>query len=357
MKNKSMKKLWSVCLCVAMAASLLTGCGSSGEAQPDAGATEAAPAEAGSNEEATAADSAAPEESEAPAESEADSESTGKIKIGWTDANLSNESNAICADAAIARAEELGVELIVNDGEGTADKQIAQCESFVSQGVDAVIISPYDFDACVTAAQVCVDAGVPVFVAKGLIADMDVVETYVGSNDYNAGKMEMEYIADLLNGEGNIVIIEGPTGVTGAVLRNDGINDVLAENPGINVLYSQPADWYRDKAMELMENWLQLGADIDAVVSHNDEMALGAYDALEAAGITDVPVIGIDGIQAAVESVGAGKMKASILQDSKTIGAKAVDVAIDLANGKEVDKEYDIPYQLIEKDNYTDFLE
>ena len=85
-------------------------------------------------------------------------------------------------------------------------------------------------------------------------------------------------------------------------------------------------------------------------------MALGAYDALEAVGITGVPIIGIDGIEAAVKSVGEGKVTASILQDSKTIGAKAVDIAVDLANGKTVEKEYDIPYQLITKENYTDFL-
>lgn len=317
------KRLISVCLCVVMIAACLMGC-KSGETKET--------------------------------KSENKESKKDKIVIGWTDANLSNESNSLCANAAIERAKELGVELIVNDGEGTSDKQIAQCESFVAQGVDAVIISPFDFDACVTAAQVCVDAGVPVFVAKGTIADMSVVETYVGSNDFNAGVMEMEFIADLLDGKGNIVIIEGPTGVTGAVLRNDGIQSVLEKNPDINVLYSQPADWYRDKAMQLMENWIQLGADIDAVVAHNDEMALGACDALEAAGIKDVPIIGIDGIEAAVKAVGEGKVTASILQDSKTIGAKAVDIAVDLANGKKVDKEYDIPYQLITKDNYTDFL-
>lgn len=319
------KRLVSVLLCAAMVAAMAAGCG-----QQESGSDSSGDAGGGSDDD--------------------------KIVIGWTDANQSNESNALCVDAAVAKAEELGVELIVNDGEGTSDKQISQCESFVSQGVDVVIISPYDYDACVTAAQVCVDAGIPVVLAKGTIANMDIVDTYVGSNDYNAGVMEMEYIADLLGGKGNIVIIEGPTGVTGAVLRNDGINDVLEDYPDIKVLYSQPADWYRDQAMQLMENWLQVGTDIDAVVSHNDEMALGAYDALEAAGITDVPVIGIDGIQAAVESVGEGKMSASILQDSNTIGAKAVEVAVDIANGKEVEKEYDIPYQLITKDNYTDFL-
>ena len=315
------KRLLSICLCVIMTAACFTGC----------------------KGESKVADTNKKEDNE-------------KIVIGWTDANLSNESNALCANAAIERAKELGVELIVNDGEGTSDKQISQCESFVSQGVDAVIISPFDYDACVTAAQVCVDADIPVFVAKGTIADMSVVETYVGSNDFNAGVMEMEYIADLLDGKGNIVIIEGPTGVTGAVLRNDGINSVLEKNPEINVLYSQPADWYRDKSMQLMENWIQLGTKIDAVVAHNDEMALGACDALEAAG-KDIPIIGIDGIGAAVKAVGEGKVTASILQDSKTIGEKAVDVAVDLANGKKVEEEYDIPYQLITKDNYKDFLD
>jgi inositol transport system substrate-binding protein len=337
------KKLMSVILSTAMMVTMLTGCGNTAPASQTPAPAEEVKQEPAAEEAATPSDETAAKKD--------------KIVIGWTDANLSNESNAICANAAIEYAKQFdNVELIVNDGEGTADKQIAQCESFVAQGVDAVIISPYDFDACVTAAQICVDAGIPVFVAKGLIADMSVVETYVGSNDFNAGTMEMQYIADLLGGKGNIVVVEGPTGVTGAVLRNDGIHSVLENYPEINVLYSQPADWYRDKAMELMENWIQLGADIDAVVSHNDEMALGVYDALEAAGITDVPVIGIDGIEAAVISVGEGKMKASILQDSKTIGEKAIDVAISLANGETVEKEYDIPYQLILQENYEDFL-
>lgn len=330
------KKLVGVLMCTVLATTMVFGCGTSKDEPKD--------------------DTAKTEDDAS--KNDADSKGEGdKIVIGWTDANLSNESNAICANAATEYAKQFdNVEFIVNDGEGTADNQIAQCEAFVAQGVDAVIISPYDFDACVTAAQVCVDANIPVFVAKGLIADMSVVETYVGSNDFNAGTIEMEYIADLLKGKGNIVVIEGPTGVTGAVLRNDGIAETLKKYPDIKTLYSQPADWYRDKAMGLMENWIQLGADIDAVVAHNDEMALGAYDALEAAGITDVPVIGIDGIEAAVVSVGEGKLAASILQDSKTIGEKAIDVAIDLANGKTVEKEYDIPYQVITKDNYKDFL-
>ncbi len=173
----------------------------------------------------------------------------GKIKIGLPVANMSNESNAIYADAAVAYAAKFdNLELIVVDGAGSSEKQVAQCENFVAQGVDCVILSPFDFDGCVPAAQVCVDAGVPVFTSKGIIASQDIVATYVGSNDLNAGIMEMEYVAEQLGGKGNIVIIEGPTGVTGAVLRNEGIHQTLEKYPDIKVLYTQPADWYRDQA-------------------------------------------------------------------------------------------------------------
>lgn len=281
-----------------------------------------------------------------------------KIKVGLTVANMSNESNAIYADAAVAYAATIdNLELIVLDGAGSSEKQIAQCENFVAQGVDCVILSPFDFDGCVPAAQVCVDAGIPVFTSKGIIAAQDIVSTYVGSNDLNAGIMEMEYIAEQLGGKGNIVIIEGPTGVTGAVLRNEGIHKTLEKYPDIKVLYTQPADWYRDQAMSLMENWLQLDAKIDAVVAHNDEMALGAYDALVAAGKDkETIVIGIDGIDAAFKSVKEGGLKASILQDSKTIAEVSIDVALKLAAGETVEPQYDIPYALVTIDNVDEYL-
>ncbi len=282
----------------------------------------------------------------------------GKIKIGLTVANMSNESNAIYADAAVAYAAKFdNLELIVVDGAGSSEKQVAQCENFVAQGVDCVILSPFDFDGCVPAAQVCVDAGVPVFTSKGIIASQDIVATYVGSNDLNAGIMEMEYVAEQLGGKGNIVIIEGPTGVTGAVLRNEGIHQTLEKYPDIKVLYTQPADWYRDQAMSLMENWLQLDTQIDAVVAHNDEMALGAYDALVAAGKDkETLVIGIDGIEAAFKSVKEGGLKASILQDSKSIAEVSIDVALKLAAGETVESKYDIPYALVTIDNVDEYL-
>jgi ABC-type sugar transport system substrate-binding protein len=106
-----------------------------------------------------------------------------------------------------------------------------------------------------------------------------------------------------------------------------------------------------------MENWVQLNSQINAVVAHNDEMALGAYDALKAAGKADnIFIIGIDGIAAAFQSVKDGGLTASILQDSKTIAERSIDAAIKLANGGTVEKLDDIPYALVTKDNVDEFL-
>jgi ABC-type sugar transport system substrate-binding protein len=281
-----------------------------------------------------------------------------KIVIGLTASNMANESNAIYGEAAQVYVKTLpNVELIFVDGEGSSEKQVAQCENFVSQKVDVVILSPEDLDGAVPGAKACVEAGIPVIASKAPIADMSLVKTYVGSNDRNAGLMEMTFIAGKLGGKGNIVIIQGPTASTGAILRQEGIEEILKKYPDIKVLYVQPADWYRDRAMALMENWLQLGTQIDAVVAHNDEMALGAYDALKAAGKAESTfIIGIDGIAAAFKSVNEGGLTASILQDSKSIAEKSIDVAVMIAKGESIDKEYDIPFTLVTKENVADFL-
>lgn len=150
--------------------------------------------------------------------------------------------------------------------------------------------------------------------------------------------MQMEWIAEQLGGAGTIVILEGPTGNSAAIQRQEGIMKVLEEYPNIKVLYTQTGNWNREEGMALMETWLQMGEQIDAVVAHNDEMALGAYDAIADAGKAgEILVIGIDAIQAAKESVAAGEMNVTILQDVETIAKTAIDTAIKLANGEEVE--------------------
>lgn len=312
---------------------------------------------------AACAPSAPSTEGEAPPSSDnGDNESpqTGKEKlvIAWSDGNLANESNAVCTTVAKEYAESVTdyeIEFLLLDGKGSGENQVSHCETLIAQGVDCIIVQPYDAAACQVGVEMCIDAGVPVLVAKATIEDNSIC-TYVGQDDKVAGEMEMEWIAEQLGGKGNIVVLEGPTGNSAAINRNDGINNTLAKYPDIKVLYTQTGNWHREEGMALMENWLQMGEKIDAVVAHNDEMALGAYDAIADAGLTgEILVIGIDAIDAAKESVSAGEMDATVLQDVESIAIAAVQTAIKLATGEEVEKTVYIDPILLTIDNVSEY--
>lgn len=338
------KKVLAALLSTAMVATLLTGCGSK-----EAPATEAPAAE-----ETPAAENGEPE-AETPA---AEAGDDGSYTIAWVDGNLANESNAVCTTVAKEYAESLGINFLLLDGEGVGENQVSQCETLVAQGVDCIIIQPYDAAACQVAAESTIEAGVPVLVTKGEIADQSVCP-FVGQDDFIAGQMEMEWMAEKLGGKGNIVILEGPTGISAELKRNDGINDVLKNYPDIKVIYTQPANWNRDEGMNLMETWLQTpeGEQINAVVAHNDEMALGAYDAIADAGKAgEIFVIGIDAIDAAKASVEAGEMDATVLQDVESIAKKTIDVALMMAKGEEVDDVYNIDPILLTSENIADYM-
>ena len=278
-----------------------------------------------------------------------------QLTIAWVDGNQANESNAVCVDAAKAYAEENNINLLVLDGQGNGENQVSQVETVIQQGVDAIIVQPYDAAALQVGVEEAIEAGIPVLVTKTTIEDNSICP-FVGQDDVIAGQMEMEWIAEQLDGKGNIVIIEGPTGITAAIMRNDGIEQTLEKYPDITVLHTQPADWNRDEGMNLMETWLQEGEQIDAVVAHNDEMALGAYDAIVDAGkASEILVIGIDAIDAARASVAAGELDATVLQDVETIGQKTVEVAAAMANGEEVDDVYNVDPILLTIDNIGDY--
>ncbi len=277
------------------------------------------------------------------------------LTIAWVDGNQANESNAVCVDAAKAYAEENGIELLVLDGQGNGENQVSQVENVIQQGVDAIIVQPYDAAALQVGVEEAIEAGIPVLVTKTTIEDNSICP-FVGQDDVVAGQMEMEWMAEQLDGKGTIVIIEGPTGISAAIQRNDGITQTLEKYPDITVLHTQPADWNRDEGMNLMETWLQEGEEINGVVAHNDEMALGAYDAIADAGKAgEILVIGIDAIDAAKASVAAGELDATVLQDVETIGKKTVEVAAAMANGEEVDDVYNIDPILLTSENIADY--
>lgn len=285
-----------------------------------------------------------------------DSSEENTILIGISIPNKANEANMNMIQGIEDYVKDMSnVELLILDAEGKGENHMKHAETFISREVDVALIGPYDASAGQPAVEALLEAGIPTITLKAEISDNSICP-YVGQDDAVAGEIEMQWVADQLDGKGNIVIIEGPIGNSAQILRNEGIYKVLENYPDINVLYTQTGNWNREEGMSLMENWLQTGAQIDAVVAHNDDMALGAYDALVDAGLDgEILCIGIDAIAAAMQSVAAGELDATVLQDSYGIGAKGIEVALKAVAGETLESAYYIDPVLLTIDNIGDY--
>jgi len=221
------------------------------------------------------------------------------------------------------------VELTIFDGRYDALVQQEQFDTMIAQDFDAIIFVPIDIEAGAAAVDAAAAAGIPV-VGSNTRVNSDKLKSYVGSDDVKSGYMEAKYVLDKIGCKGEVVIIEGPIGQSAQISRLEGNMKALAECPDVKVIEQQTANWSRAEAQTLMENWLTAHPDtIDGVIGQNDEMALGAIEAIKAAGlnVTDFAIAGIDGITDALLAVKAGDM-ASILQDARAQAQGALDVAI-----------------------------
>lgn len=285
------------------------------------------------------------------------SQKSDKVKIGVTLMDFSTEFGIGLKDYMTAKADAMGdVELTVVDAGGDAAKQLQQVETFISQKVDAIIMQPQEQEACSPAIDKAKAAGIPIINCNSLtITEPDA---YVGSNDSESAEIAMTYIAEQLGGKGNVLMMHGHPGQTAEVKRTEGAMDILAQNPDMTLLDEQTADWDRAEAMTLMENWIQAyGDQINAVFCQNDEMALGALNALVQADKKDnVLVVGVDAIDDALQSVKDGKMDATVYQDCKGQAEGAIEAAYKLAKGESVEKEILIPFILVITENVDEYL-
>ena len=285
------------------------------------------------------------------------SQKSDKVKIGVTLMDFSTEFGIGLKDYMTAKADAMGdVELTVVDAGDDAAKQLQQVETFISQKVDAIIMQPQEQEACSPAIDKAKAAGIPIINCNSLtITEPDA---YVGSNDSESAEIAMTYIAEQLGGKGNVLMMHGHPGQTAEVKRTEGAMDILAQNPDMTLLDEQTADWDRAEAMTLMENWIQAyGDQINAVFCQNDEMALGALNALVQAGKKDnVLVVGVDAIDDALQSVKDGKMDATVYQDCKGQAEGAIEAAYKLAKGESVEKEILIPFILVTTENVDEYL-
>ena len=252
-----------------------------------------------------------------------------------------------------------GVKLQFEDARGDVVKQLSQVESFVSQKVDAIIVNPVDTAATRKITDAAVKAGIPlVYVNRrpdGLNLPKGV--TTVASNDLEAGQMQMQYLAEKMNGKGDIVILLGDLANNSTTNRTKGVKDVLAKYPNIKIEQEQTGIWSRDKGMTLVNDWLTQGRKFDAVVANNDEMAIGASMALEQAGVKkgSVLIAGVDGTPDGLRAVTKGDMTVSVFQDAKGQAVGSLDAAVKMAKHEPVEQAVWVPYRLITPENVAQF--
>jgi len=275
-----------------------------------------------------------------------------KYTIGVTYQNLQNEFVINIQDAMRKRAKELNIKLIEVDGQGKAENQISQVENFLALDVDAIILNPFDQYGSAPVVSIAKREGKPIVVVNAVVVNLDKADAYVGSNDQEAGRIAATYILQVLKGRGNIALIRGPNGHSAEIQRTEGIMEILKDHPDIKIIFDQSGNWDRTQGLELMENWLSTGKSLQAVIAQNDEMALGAQKAIEAAGKqNDIVVIGIDAIPDALRAVKEGKLCATVFQDARGQGILALELAVKLCEGKLVEHTHYIPFQLITKEN------
>lgn len=268
------------------------------------------------------------------------------IKIGLSISTLNNPFFVSLKDGVVAEAAKQGMEVVVVDAQNDSAKQSNDVDDLIQQGVNALLINPTDSSAISTVVQTANSLGIPV-ITLDRSADQGEVAALVASDNVKGGQMAAEYIVEQLGKDTKVIELEGVPGASATRERGKGFHNIADEQ--LNVVAKQAADFDRTKGLTVTENLLQGNPDAKAIFAHNDEMALGAIEAIQSSG-KDIMVIGFDGNDDALKSIEAGNLTATVAQQPELIGQLAVGAAKDVLQGKEVEANIAAPLKLVVKE-------
>lgn len=269
------------------------------------------------------------------------------VKIGLSVSTLNNPFFVDLVNGARDKAEELDVEFLVVDARDDPAKQLNDVEDLIRQRVDVILINPTDSDAIVSAVEEANDAKIPVITVDRSANGGDVL-LHIASDNVSGGRMAGAFIAEKLGGQGKVIELVGVPGTSSARERGQGFNQEISKYSGISVVARQTANYNRAEGLTVMENLLQAYPDVDAVFAHNDEMALGALEAIKAAGkLKDIIIVGFDATPDAVASVENGELSATIAQQPYEMGSMALEKAYEYINTNTI--YFPVPLSLVTK--------
>jgi inositol transport system substrate-binding protein len=252
------------------------------------------------------------------------------------------------------------IELQFADAQGDVGRQLSQIQNFVTQDAAAIIVNAADTSATPGMTKIARDAGVPlVYVNRRPAEDtLPGGVVFVGSDDLQAGTLEMEELARLMNYRGRVAIMVGELASNGAQQRTKAVESVVAKYPGMKIIEKQVGNFQRERGLDLMNNWLTAGAAIDAVASNNDEMAIGAIMAIQQAHVAPGKILvgGVDATPDALAEVAKGTLAVTVFQNARGQARGALDAAMKLSRKEPVDSFVSIPFELVTRENYKAFL-
>lgn len=272
-------------------------------------------------------------------------ENVGNGSIGLSVSTLNNPFFVSLAEGAEAAAEKEGVKLAVADAGDDSAKQQSDIEDLISRNVSVLIVNPVDSDAVAPAVQNAVSRGIKVISVDRVVNGVEV-DCQIASDNVAGAKMATEYLIEQIGEGAKVAELQGVPGASATIDRGAGFHE--AADQTMDIVASQSANFDRAEGMSVMENILQSDSSIKGVFAHNDEMALGALQAIAASG-RDIRIVGFDATDDAVKEVKAGKMAATVAQKPELMGETAVLTALKLIVGEEVEPSLPVEVELITK--------
>ena len=285
-------------------------------------------------------------------------------KIGVTMTDFNDTFRTILRNGIADAGKKQGVTFQFEDGKSDVGTQLSQIQNMIAQKMDAIIVMPVDTDATPKITKMVSDAKIPLVYVNLKPADFDRLPagvTVVASDEMVGGSMQTKQVCKLLKGKGNVLVLMGDLVHEAARTRTKAVETVIGSDKdcaGMKVADKREGKWSRTTAQDITTNWLTTGVKFDAIVTNNDEMALGAINALKAAKkwTPGMVVAGIDATPDALASMKAGELKVTVFQNAAAQGAGAVDAAMKLVKKQPVDKFVNVPFELVTPENMAKYV-
>jgi len=256
----------------------------------------------------------------------------------------------------IEREMDGEIDLIILDGQENSEKQNAQVEHFISKKVDVIIFNAISYEEGSLGVELANEAGIPIVLLITTVENTEKTQAQAISDHKESALIQIDMVGEYLGGKGNIVILEGLKGIESQLERTEGYIEGLQKYPDIKTVEIQTANWTRADAYAIVENWIRLGKEFDAVVAQNDNMALGALKAVEEANMQDsIVVFGIDGDMDAMLLVKEGRLQGTVYHDAAGQAERAIEYAITLVQGYDVESE-PVPFLRVDQANVDYYI-